>query len=76
MLFDTSMARITVPSRRGVRTVTIGRAMATTSTASAAAKKANGRWRRHLARPSNAVVTSPCWARAVARADRRRLALE
>src|SRR5207302_6743543 len=72
MLFEVSMARITVPSRLGVRTVVVGRASATINTASATAKKANGTWRRHLARPSNVVVTNPWAARPVARADRRR----
>ena len=42
MLFDTSMATITVASRCGVFTVAIGRAMPTRSTVRAAAKSPNG----------------------------------
>ena len=48
------MARTTVASRRGVLIVAIGRAEATTRSASAARNSANGTWRRQLAPPRRA----------------------
>ena len=54
MLFDTSNARITVPSRRGTPTLAWGRASATSSSASAARKSANGTWRSRRRRPAAA----------------------
>ena len=49
MLFDTSKARMTVPSRTGRATFIVGRASAKASSPSAAAKSANGMWRRDAA---------------------------
>ena len=59
MLFETSKARITVPSRSGNATLTVGRASAKQTSASAAAKSANGTWRRQRTRRLDAVGTSP-----------------
>ncbi len=50
MLFETSKARITVPSRSGTGRLTVGRARPNTTSAIPAAKSANGMWRRRRRR--------------------------
>ena len=51
MLFETSKARITVPCRSGSARLTVGRASAKQTSAIAAAKSANGMWRRQRRSP-------------------------
>ena len=74
MLFETSNARITVPSRSGRATFMVGRARAKASSPSAATKKANGTWRRTRARRAAPVGTSPSEASRAARSARCRSA--
>ena len=73
MLFETSKARITVPSRCGSAKLIVGRASPTQTRTSATANSANGTCRRHRRPRRDAVVgTSPSAARRSARRDRRR----
>ena len=67
MLFDTSKARITVPSRRGSPTLTSGRPKATTKSTRAPRNSANGTWRSRLARRAAGVGANPCAASSAAR---------
>ena len=76
MLFDTSKARITVPSRCGSAKLMVGRASPTQTRTSATANSANGTCRRHRRPRRDAEVgTSPSAARRSARRDRRRTSL-
>jgi hypothetical protein len=72
MLFETSKARITVPSRCGRARLTVGRASAKQTRASAAANSVNGTWRRQPARCPAATGTSPSEASRAARFARAR----
>ena len=74
MLFETSKARITVPCRCGSARLTVGRASAKQTSASAAAKSANGTWRRQRTRRPAVVGTSPSDASRAARSARARIA--
>ena len=58
MLPDTSIARMMVCSREGSFSLAIGRALATSSTATAASSSAGGRWRRQPGPAPIACLTS------------------
>ena len=77
MLFDTSKARITIPSRRGIPNDSWGRAAPTSSTPRARVNRAKGRWRRQGASARPPPVDTRPWPassarRAARRASRRR----
>ena len=74
MLFETSKARITVPSRSGNARLTVGRASEKQTNASAVAKIAKGTWRRQRTRRLDAVCTSPSVASRPTRSARSRSA--
>lgn len=71
MLFDTSKAKMTVPSRCGNPTLICGRANATTMMASAVNNSAAGTWRALRSRRAEVVGAKPCAASAALRARRR-----
>jgi hypothetical protein len=74
MLFETSKARITVPSRCGSPKLISGRASEKQISPTAAANSAKGRWRRQRTRRSGVVGTSPSDASRAERSARSRRA--
>ena len=74
MLFETSNARMTVPSRCGSPKLIVGRASEKQMRPTAAANSAKGTCRRQRTRRSGAVATSPSDASRAARSARSRTA--